>query len=53
MDAIAREVEYIVRTRLEEFAKSKQTGMVTIDVQISQGKPTAINTSTKENRKLE
>lgn len=46
------QVERILSQRLAEFAKAGQTGMITIDVQLSNGQPTAINTSVKDNRKV-
>lgn len=45
-------VERILLEKLKEFANSNQTGMISIDVQVSNGKPTAINTYTKENLKI-
>lgn len=49
---VLTKVEQILLEKLEEFAKANQTGMISIDVQVSNGKPTAINTATRENLKI-
>ncbi len=52
MEKIAQEIGYLVLRRLQEFAKAGQTGMITVDVQMSKGAATGINVTVKENRRV-
>lgn len=49
---ILASVEEIMRKHLSDFAVDGKTGMVQIDIQISNGHPTAITDTARNNKKL-
>lgn len=46
------DVAEFVRTKLDECAKAKQSGIVVLDVTLSWGQPTGVNVTNRKNRKV-